>query len=108
MTVNNKDVCKEKVFNEIFKSNAQDLFNFLHYKYQDEDQAKDLVQDVFGKLWDNLGNASNRGMPYTICNTLGQTSFLGTASVPYPLSADNLSPFWRSVLYRALPLLRSW
>ena len=53
MTVNNKDVCKEKVFNEIFKSNAQDLFNFLHYKYQDEDQAKDLVQDVFGKLWDN-------------------------------------------------------
>lgn len=53
MATNNKDVCKESVFNEIFKSNAQDLFNFLHFKYQDEDQAKDLVQDVFGKLWDN-------------------------------------------------------
>lgn len=50
---NTGDVCKEGVFNEIFKSNAQDLFNFLHFRYQDEDEAKDMVQDVFGKLWAN-------------------------------------------------------
>ena len=54
MKKDDKDnVCSERVFNEVFKANAQDLFNFLHFKYQDEDEAKDLVQEVFGKLWDN-------------------------------------------------------
>jgi RNA polymerase sigma-70 factor (ECF subfamily) len=48
-----KNVCSENAFNEVFHSNAQDLFNFLYFKYQDEDEAKDLVQEVFGKLWDN-------------------------------------------------------
>lgn len=47
------NVCEEKVFNQVFSENAKDLFNFLHFKYQDEDEAKDMVQEVFGKLWDN-------------------------------------------------------
>lgn len=71
METNNKDVCKEEVFNEIFKSNAQDLFNFLHFKYQDEDQAKDLVQDVFGKLWDNCKKVTlekARGYLFVVAN----------------------------------------
>ena len=52
--MDNKDnVCAEKVFNQVFTAHAKDLFNFLHFKYQDEDEAKDIVQEVFGKLWDN-------------------------------------------------------
>jgi len=53
-----ENICNEKVFSEVFRSNAQDLFNFLHFKYQDEDEAKDLVQEVFGKLWDNCAKVS--------------------------------------------------
>ena len=68
-----KNVCEEKVFNGIFESHAQDLFNFLHFKYQDEDEAKDLVQEVFGKLWDHCKNVTvdkARGFLFVAANNL--------------------------------------
>lgn len=71
MAQDNKDVCKEEVFNEVFRTNAKDLFNFLHFKYQDEDEAKDLVQEVFGKLWDNCKRVSiekARGYLFVVAN----------------------------------------
>lgn len=69
----NENVCREQVFNEVFKSNAQDLFNFLHFKYQDEDEAKDLVQEVFGKLWDNCKKVTiekARGYLFVVANNM--------------------------------------
>lgn len=71
MAKSKDDVCKEEVFNEVFKSNAQDLFNFLNFKYQDEDQAKDLVQEVFGKLWENCKKVAlekTRGYLFVVAN----------------------------------------
>lgn len=71
MAKDNNNVCKEKVFNEVFRANAKDLFNFLHFKYQDEDEAKDLVQEVFGKLWDNCKKVSiekARGYLFVVAN----------------------------------------
>lgn len=68
-----ENICNEKVFSEVFRSNAQDLFNFLHFKYQDEDEAKDLVQEVFGKLWDNCAKVSQekaRGFLFVAANNL--------------------------------------
>ncbi len=67
------DICKEEVFNEVFKSNAQDLFNFLHFRYRDEDEAKDLVQEVFGKLWDNCSKVTvekSRGYLFVVANNM--------------------------------------
>lgn len=67
------NVCKEKVFNEVFKLNAKDLFNFLHFKYQDEEEAKDLVQEVFGKLWDNCKKVTPekaRGFLFVAANNM--------------------------------------
>ncbi|WOK07213.1 sigma-70 family RNA polymerase sigma factor [Imperialibacter roseus] len=67
------NVCKEKVFNQVFVDNAKDLFNFLHFKYQDEDEAKDLVQEAFGKLWDNCNKVTiekARGFLFVCANNL--------------------------------------
>ena len=67
------NVCEKKVFNEVFTANAQDLFNFLHFKYQDEEEAKDLVQEVFGKLWDNCKKVTPekaRGFIFVAANNM--------------------------------------
>ncbi|MEQ8240629.1 MAG: sigma-70 family RNA polymerase sigma factor [Cyclobacteriaceae bacterium] len=67
------NVCREKVFNQVFADNAKDLFNFLHFKYQDEDEAKDVVQEVFGKLWDNCKKVTiekARGFLFVSANNL--------------------------------------
>jgi len=67
------NVCEEQVFNQVFADNATDLFNFLHFKYQDEDEAKDLVQEVFGRLWENCKKVSiekARGFLFVAANNL--------------------------------------
>ena len=66
-------VCEEQVFNKVFTENAQDLFNFLHFKYRDEEEARDLVQEVFGKLWQNCKKvpvAKARGFLFVAANNL--------------------------------------
>ncbi len=68
-----ENVCAEKVFNEVFKLNAQDIFNFLHYKYRDEDDAKDVMQEVFSKLWNNcmaVTPEKARGYLFVVANNL--------------------------------------
>ncbi len=50
------DICREKVFSEIFRQNSQDLFNFLYYKYGDANNPQDIVQTAFEKLWKNCKN----------------------------------------------------
>ena len=67
------NVCEERVFNQVFRDHAQDLFNFLHFKYQDEDEAKDLVQEVFGKLWDHCKEVAfekARGYLFVVANNM--------------------------------------
>lgn len=49
----NKNVCHEKVFNELFKSLSKDLYNFLYYKYGENNNPEDVVQVAFEKLWKN-------------------------------------------------------
>lgn len=46
-------VCEERVFQSIFKREAEGLRNYFYYKSGNLQQAEDLVQDAFGKLWEN-------------------------------------------------------
>lgn len=48
-----KNVCEEKTFQGLFESLAKPLRNFLLYKGSELDQADDIVQDTFIKLWEN-------------------------------------------------------
>jgi RNA polymerase sigma-70 factor (ECF subfamily) len=48
-----ENICKEKVFNDIFKSVSKDLHDFLYYKYGENNNPQDIVQLAFEKLWKN-------------------------------------------------------
>tara|TARA_R110002073_G_scaffold57778_4_gene146713 strand:- start:128879 stop:129394 length:516 start_codon:yes stop_codon:yes gene_type:complete len=49
----NSHVCEENLFSKIFKSNSNDLFNFLRYKYGEGLSPRDKVQEAFVTLWNN-------------------------------------------------------
>ena len=46
-------VCEEHVFNELYTTHAEGLRNHLYYKFGDLNQAEDIVQEAFIKLWQN-------------------------------------------------------
>ncbi|MCG8573929.1 MAG: RNA polymerase sigma-70 factor [Flavobacteriales bacterium] len=47
------NVCEENTYKELFSSLAGQLRNFLVFRGSEENQANDLVQDAFIKLWEN-------------------------------------------------------
>ena len=49
----NNHVCEEQIFSKIFRTNSNDLFNFLRYKYGEGLSPKDKVQEAFVTLWNN-------------------------------------------------------
>jgi len=54
MTDNLSDsVCNEIVFQKIFETTSKDLYKFLYYKYGQDNNPQDLVQEAFIKLWNN-------------------------------------------------------
>ncbi len=48
-----KNVCDEKVFKKLFEELGENLFQFLRLKYQNEDLARDGMQEAFIALWKN-------------------------------------------------------
>ncbi len=53
-----KNICNQKVFENIFTTYAKDLKRFLYFKTQDMDLAEDIMQDAFVKLWNNCEKVS--------------------------------------------------
>jgi len=47
------EVCKESIFSDFFKKNSKSLRNYLLYKFGNQDQAEDMTQEAFIKLWQN-------------------------------------------------------
>lgn len=69
--IKNNSICKEKVFNGIFKSYSKDLHDFLYYKYGASNNPKDIVQAAFEKLWKNCKNVmpeKAKSFLYTVAN----------------------------------------
>lgn len=65
------ETCNEIVFSTFFKKHAKSLRNFLFYKYGNKDQADDLVQEAFIKLWQNCSSVpieKAKSYLYTIAN----------------------------------------
>ncbi|MCB0476415.1 MAG: RNA polymerase subunit sigma-70, partial [Flavobacteriaceae bacterium] len=50
------DICEERIFSSIFKNLSNDVYNFLRFRYGDEYDPRDKVQEAFIKLWDNCKN----------------------------------------------------
>ncbi len=66
-------VCEEEVFNSIFKSNSKTIFNYIYYKFGNEEKAYDAVQEAFVKLWENCAKVTPqkaKSYVYTVANNL--------------------------------------
>jgi RNA polymerase sigma-70 factor (family 1) len=65
------DTCDEMIFSSFFKNHAKSLRNFLFYKFGNQDQAEDLTQEAFIKLWQNCASVpieKAKSYIYTIAN----------------------------------------
>ena len=65
------NTCDEITFSSFFKTHAKSLRNFLYYKYGNREQAEDLVQEAFVKLWQNCASVpieKAKSYLYTIAN----------------------------------------
>ncbi|MFL9844880.1 RNA polymerase sigma factor [Flavobacterium rhizosphaerae] len=70
-------ICAENIFSGFFKKHAAALRNYLYYKFGNEDQADDITQEAFIKLWENCEKVSPekaKSFLYTVANnaTLNQ------------------------------------
>lgn len=66
-----KNVCSEQVFNELFRSFSKDLYEYLYYKYGENNHPQDIVQVAFEKLWRNCRNVTPdkaRSFLFTVSN----------------------------------------
>ena len=67
------NVCEESVFNSIFNDNSKTVFNYIYYKFGNEERANDAVQEAFVKLWENCAKVTPekaKAYLYTVANNL--------------------------------------
>ncbi|MEL6918361.1 MAG: sigma-70 family RNA polymerase sigma factor [Bacteroidota bacterium] len=67
------NVCEEEVYTSLFRANSKTVFNYIYYKYGNEEKAYDAVQEAFIKLWENCAKVSPKkakAYVYTIANNL--------------------------------------
>jgi len=72
-------ICDESIFSIFFKNNVKTLRNYLYFKFGNEEQANDMTQDAFIKLWENCADVPHekaKSFLYTVANnaTLNQIS----------------------------------
>lgn len=67
------NVCEERVFSTLFRANSKTVFNYIYYKFGNEEKAHDAVQEAFLKLWENCAKVSPdkaKSYLYTVANNL--------------------------------------
>lgn len=67
----NQNVCKDSVYNKIYKEHSKSIWRFIYFKCRDTAQADDLVQNAFIKMWQNCSKVSvekAKSYLYTVCN----------------------------------------
>lgn len=68
---NQPNTCDEIIFSKFFKSHVKALRNFLYYKFGNKNQAEDVAQEAFIKLWQNCASVpieKAKSYIYTIAN----------------------------------------
>ncbi len=67
----NNSVCKEDIYSEIYDEHSKSIWNFIYFKCGDQDEADDLVQEAFIKLWKNCAKVPKekaKSFLYTVVN----------------------------------------
>ncbi|WP_242085142.1 RNA polymerase sigma factor [Aestuariivivens sediminis] len=69
----NTSICIERIFTHLYEKYAQDLQNFLYYKYGAAYHPTDKVQEAYIKLWNNckkIKPSKAKAFLYTVANNL--------------------------------------
>jgi len=67
------NICSESLFSSVFEKHSKNLHDFLYYKFGEDLNPKDKVQEAFIKLWENCSKVSpNKAKSYlfTVANNL--------------------------------------
>nr|WP_321236884.1 RNA polymerase sigma-70 factor [uncultured Psychroserpens sp.] len=75
MSKDQYNICHSKTFEIIYNTYAKDLRRFIFYKTQDVDQAEDILQETFIKLWDNCDKV-NADKVKSYLYTIASNTFL--------------------------------
>ncbi len=67
------NVCEDQVYSSVFRANSKTLFNYIYYKFGNEEKANDAVQEAFVKLWENCSKVTPekaKSYLYTVANNM--------------------------------------
>lgn len=67
------NVCDDLVYKRVFNETSKTIFNYIYYKFGNEEKANDAVQEAFVKLWENCTKVSPekaKAYLYTVANNL--------------------------------------
>jgi len=73
MNAKSKNICNDKVFENIFNTYAKDVKRFIFSKTRDVKVAEDIVQDTFVKIWEDCEKVlydTVKNYLFTIANNL--------------------------------------
>jgi len=73
-----ESICKESVFERIYNKYAQNLHDFLYYKYGEQCNPSDKTQEAFIKLWDHCKKVSRpkaKSFLFTVANNMVLNDF---------------------------------
>lgn len=68
-----ENICKSETFERIYNKYANDVHNFLYYKYGEQFNPRDKAQEAFIKLWDNCKKvtlAKAKSFLFTVANNM--------------------------------------
>jgi RNA polymerase sigma-70 factor (ECF subfamily) len=66
-----ENICKDHVYEQVFKTYSKDLKRFLYFKFNDMASAEDVLQESFIKLWNNCAKVEFKKVKsylFTIAN----------------------------------------
>ncbi len=67
------NVCEEEVYSSLFRTHSKTIYNYIYYKYGNQEKAYDAVQEAFVKLWENCAKVAPekaKSYVYTVANNL--------------------------------------
>lgn len=73
MSKDEPSVCNEVIYNELFTNHSKTLRNFIYYKTGSKEDANDIVQEAFIKLWNNCSKvifSKAKSFLYVVANNL--------------------------------------
>lgn len=68
-----ESICKATVFERIYNTFAQDLHDYLYYKYGEKFDPRDKTQEAFMKLWDHCNKVTiskAKSFLFTVANNM--------------------------------------